>query len=110
MDTAEDETTGANEEGEGDEAAAGTASEFDFGDLKKKKKKAKKGDMAAFEAELREEEDEGDDQSKPVTDVGAEEDNETMDASDEGQNDANGSWLGSNRDYTYQEVCAFWHL
>ncbi|ORX90564.1 hypothetical protein K493DRAFT_58170 [Basidiobolus meristosporus CBS 931.73] len=72
-------------EGEAEEEPASTEA-FDFGEMKKKKKKkSKKADMEAFEADLNDDDEEGKNESseKPA---------------------GKDSWLGTNRDYTYQEL------
>ncbi|KAK9712695.1 translation initiation factor eIF-2 beta subunit [Basidiobolus ranarum] len=69
----------------------GDGEAFDFGEMKKKKKKkSKKADLDAFEADLNEENDQED-----SLDIGS----KTTER--KGVEDA---WLGSNRDYTYQEL------
>ncbi|ORX91859.1 hypothetical protein K493DRAFT_286310 [Basidiobolus meristosporus CBS 931.73] len=71
--------------------AEGDAEAFDFGEMKKKKKKkSKKADLDAFEADLNDENDQD-----------ASQDDGSRAAERKGAEDA---WLGSNRDYTYQEL------
>ncbi|KAK9768544.1 translation initiation factor eIF-2 beta subunit [Basidiobolus ranarum] len=73
-------------DGEATEEPAATNDAFDFGEMKKKKKKkSKKADMEAFEADLIDEEEDTKEDSSEKT----------------GGQD---SWLGTNRDYTYQEL------
>jgi translation initiation factor 2 subunit 2 len=76
-----------------EEKPAEGAEEFDFG--KKKSKKKKRPDLAQFEAQLMAEGGEG------SADVSAEAAGSTESGS--GATDEE-PWLGSNRDYTYQEV------
>ncbi|KZT54975.1 hypothetical protein CALCODRAFT_499159 [Calocera cornea HHB12733] len=90
--------------------------DFDFSDLKKKKKKAKKAlDMEAFERELEEAnaadrkakkpktEDEDEDEADEEDDVDLGDDPFAHDVDvDAGEGDE--KWLGTDRDYTYEEL------
>lgn len=100
-------------------ASAETLAPDDFSDLKKKKKKSKKSafDLEAFERELvedgsaaKEKEDEGD---EPATNEYEEKDlgdnvfggGAADDAGlDENAGDESQAWVGTDREYTYDEV------
>lgn len=81
-----------------------------FGDMKKKKKKGKKGgfDLEAFEKEL------GEGTSTPAEEADAEGDlGDDPFGADDGdevageKKDSVETWHGTDRDYTYQEVSVF---
>ncbi|KAH7101713.1 domain found in IF2B/IF5-domain-containing protein [Auriculariales sp. MPI-PUGE-AT-0066] len=90
-------------------AADGAGDDLDFGDLKKKKKKVKKGlDMEAFEKELQDAAEEDED---VPTGEHLEEDGDLgddpfsrQDSAPAGIDSGAEPWLGSDRDYTYQEL------
>ena len=109
MDIGEDSGTSTPVAKDGEEGAAGAADDLDFSDLKKKKKKSKTKaalDLEAFERELGEAGGEGDDGAH----LDQLDENELGDdvfssggGGHEGQAGAE-PWLGSDRDYTYEEV------
>ncbi|KAF9916964.1 hypothetical protein BX616_002298 [Lobosporangium transversale] len=103
----EDDASAAAPAEGGEEGATGDVGEsFDFGDMKKKKKKAKKVDFSAFEDGLDQEGEEGG--ARDPDDIFAAEDEEgaagRSGAGKAGGADAEESWVGTNRDYTYTEL------
>ncbi|KAF9586560.1 hypothetical protein BGW38_002077 [Lunasporangiospora selenospora] len=94
---AEDDSAAPTEEGEG----AADAGEFDFGDMKKKKKKSKKVDFSAFEDGQDQEGEDGG--ARDPDDIFANEDADARSSSKDG-GEAGESWIGTNRDYTYNEL------
>ncbi|KAI8866960.1 hypothetical protein GQ42DRAFT_180983 [Ramicandelaber brevisporus] len=96
-DATEDGAAAAAAAGEGSPEVAPAASaegddDFDLGELKKKKKKSKKAkDLSAFEAELG-----GDD---IIAD-----DSTLAESAPASVGDAGEPWVGSSRDYTYEEL------
>ncbi|OSC99327.1 eukaryotic translation initiation factor 2 beta [Trametes coccinea BRFM310] len=94
---------------------AAASEDLDFSDLKKKKKKSSKKaalDLEAFEKELQEAkaqdaaEDEGEEGAVPEADEGELGDDPFARAGETGVSLDSGSepWLGSDRDYTYEEL------
>ncbi|KAG0234743.1 hypothetical protein BGW42_006206 [Actinomortierella wolfii] len=84
----------------GEEPADGATESFDFGDLKKKKKK-KKVDFSAFEDG---QEQGGEDGARDADDPFAEDDSSSPKTGAAGGGDAEESWIGTTRDYTYTEL------
>ncbi|KAF9428147.1 hypothetical protein BGZ76_002036 [Entomortierella beljakovae] len=95
------ESEDAAAKGDDESAAAATSESFDFGEMKKKKKK--KVDFSAFEDGA--EQDGEDGGARDPDDVFATDDQETRGSgSSASKADAEEGWIGTNRDYTYQEL------
>ncbi|KAF9975609.1 hypothetical protein BGZ73_000675 [Actinomortierella ambigua] len=94
------EEDGATPTGE-EQPADGATESFDFGDMKKKKKK-KKVDFSAFEDG---QEQGGEDGPRDADDPFAEDDSSSSFKAGSGAvGDAEESWIGTTRDYTYTEL------
>jgi len=90
------------ETAEGGEEPAAEGESFDFGDMKKKKKKSKKVDFSAFEDGQEQEGEDGG--TRDPDDVFAADDGEGSSSAAKSGADAEEGWIGTNRDYTYTEV------
>lgn len=105
-------STPVAKEGEGGAAEAAPGDDLDFSDLKKKKKKNKNKavlDLEAFERELGEAGGEGNDGAY-LEHIDEHELGEDVFASGGGAGEAHAGaepWLGSDRDYTYDEVLSY---